>query len=170
MEAEKEITTKQQVLTEMDRAWDDLQSTISGVDADDLTDRTDAAGWSAKDHLAHLSAWANSVLVMIREGRPQHEGLGIDEATYETEGYDLKNEVVRQSRAGMSLPEVQTDLEHVYRELTRVLEGMSDEDLQRPCSAFVQGGQDFEIIHKINGNTWSHLDEHRVYIERILTD
>jgi hypothetical protein len=170
MEADKEIMTKEQLLTEMDRAWSDLQATIPGVEASDLTERTDPAGWSAKDHLTHLSAWANSVLVMIRDGRPQHEGLGIDEATYETDGYDFKNEVIRQTRAGMSLPEVQADLEHVYRELMRVLQGMSDEDLQKPCSAFVEGGQEFEIFHKISGNSWSHLDEHREYIERILAD
>lgn len=170
MEADKEILTKEQLLTEMDRAWSDLQATISGVEASDLTERTDHVGWSAKDHLTHLSAWANSVLVMIRDGRPQHEGLGIDKATYETDGYDHENEVIRQSRAGMSLPDVQANLEHVYREFMRVVQGMSDEDLHKPCSAFIEGGEEVEIFQKISGDTWSHLDEHREYIERILAD
>lgn len=170
MAAYREITTREQVLSELDRAWADLQATIAGSRISDLTERTDAVGWSAKDHLAHLSAWANSVLVMVRDGRPQHEGLGIDKATYETEGYDLKNEAIRQARAGMLLPEVQADLEDVYNEFVQALEGMSNDDLQRPCSAFVESGQEFEIVHKINGNSWSHLDEHREYIERILAD
>lgn len=170
MATDRQITTREQVVSELDRAWADLQATISGSGISDLTERTDAVGWSVKDHLAHLSAWANSVLMMVRDGRPQHEGLGIDQATYETEGYDLKNEVIRQARAGMSLPEVQADLEGVYRRFVQMVEGMSNDDLQRPCSAFVEGGQEFEIIHKINGNSWSHFDEHREYIERILAD
>lgn len=168
MDADHEITTRDQVTAALEGAWSALQEVVSSASASDLMERTDVAGWSPGNHLAHLAAWANSVLVMIRDGRPQWEGLGIDEALYNTEGYDEKNEAIRQQTVGWSLDRVTSHLAEVHHELMRVLAGMSDADLRRPCSAFVAGGQEFEIFHKLQGNGPEHYDEHRVYIERIL--
>lgn len=162
------VMSKAQLMTKFERAWNALQSTLAESNEADLTTKTDAAGWSAKDHLAHLAAWANSVLVMVRDGRPQWEGLGIDKAVFDTEGYDEENEVIRQQTVDTPLDKVTSQLTDVHKELVRILEGMSDADLMRPCSDFVEGGQDFEIVHKLNGNGPDHYDEHRAYIARIL--
>lgn len=168
MVEENEITTRDQLMPEMDRAWNDLQALVSAADDSALMDYTDPAGWSARDHLAHLAAWENGVLVMLRDGRPQWEGLGIDQSLLESDGYDDMNEVIRQQTVDWSLGQVMAHLAEVHTELTRVVEGLSPDDLQRPCSDYVAGGQDFAVIHKIDGNGPHHFDEHRVYIERIL--
>ena len=162
------VISKAQLMTKLERAWNALQSTLAESNEDDLTTRTDAAGWTPKDHLAHLAAWSNSALVMVRDGKPQWEGLGVDKAMFDTEGYEQKNEAVRQQTADWSLDQVTSHLTEIHREVVRVLEGMSDADLARPCSSYVEGGQDFEIVHKINGNGPDHYDEHRAYIEKIL--
>lgn len=164
----REITTKDELLEEMDRAWNSLQATIANAHPRDLVERTDAAGWSAKDHVAHLAAWENSVLGMIRDGRPQWEGLGIDKALFEAEGYDEENEIIRQQTVDWPLDRVISHLTAVHTEMVRMVEGFSDRDLHRPCSDFVTGGQDFAIFHKISGNGPGHYNEHREYIERIL--
>lgn len=162
------VMSKAQLRTKFERAWNALQSTLGESNEKDLTTRTDAAGWSAKDHLAHLAAWGNSALVMIRDGRPQWEGLGIDKALFDTEGYDEKNEAIRQQTADWSLKKVTSHLTEIHEGLLKALDGMSDADLLKPCSDFVKGGQDVEIVHKINGNGPDHYDEHRAYIEKIL--
>ena len=162
------IPTAQEMVVEMQRAWSELRAVVDAATPDELLEKTDAAGWSAKDHLAHLDAWDTSVLVMIRDGRPQWEGLGIDQAMYDEEGYDHKNEVIRQHSVAAPLDEVRASLASTHNEFVRVLEGMTDEQLHRPANDYVSGSGDFQIAHKIMGNTYMHYDEHREYIERIL--
>jgi hypothetical protein len=162
------VMSKAQLMTKFERAWNALQSTLDEANDADLTSKTDAAGWSGKDHLAHLADWANSVLVMVRDGRPQWEGLGIDKELFDTGGYDEQNEVIRQQSVDLPLKKVRSQLTDVHKEIVRILEGMSDSDLMRPCSDFVAGGQDVEIVHKLNGNGPDHYDEHRAYIAKIL--
>ena len=162
------VISKAQLMTKFERAWNALQSTLGESNEADLTTKVDAAGWSSKDHLAHLAAWANSVLVMIRDGRPQWEGLGIDQAMFDTGNYDEENEVIRQQTIDLPLKKVTAHLTEVHKGLLKALEGMSDADLLKPCSDFVEGGPDTGIVHKINGNGPDHYDEHRAYIEKIL--
>lgn len=162
------IPTAQEMVAEMQRAWNDLQAVVDAATPVDLVEKVDAAGWSAKDHLAHLDAWDTSVLVMIRDNRPQWEGLGIDKDLYDEEGYDHKNDVIRRLSVAMPVDEVRAALEATHNEFLRVIEGMTDEQLRRPSNDYVAGSGDFEIAHKIMGNTSMHYDEHREYIARIL--
>jgi hypothetical protein len=158
-----------EIVTLMERSWAALQAVIDGAEDDDLVRKTDAVGWSAKDHLAHLDTWANSVLVMIRDGQPQWEVLGIDPALLEEEAdYDRQNQVLRQRTVDASLEDVRSALAATHAEFIRVLRGMSDEDIWRPSNDYVPGSGEFEIVHKVMGNTYMHYDDHREYIERIL--
>lgn len=163
------IPSLDEMVRSMERSWDALQAVLDGASADDLARKTDAVGWSARDHLAHLDAWADSVLVMLRDGRSQGEVLGIDPALLEDEvDYDRQNQTLREQTADRSLDEVRASLASTHAEFMRVLRGMSDESLHRPSNDYVPGSGDFEIAHKIMGNTYMHYDDHREYIARIL--
>ena len=162
------IPSVQEIVEAMETSWGALQAVLDGADDDDLARKTDAAGWSAKDHLVNLDAWANSVLVMMRDGRPQWEGLGIGRDLFEEEDYDRKNEAIRQRSLDASLAEVREGFASTHDEFVALLRGMTDEAINRPCDDYVPGAGDFEIAHKIMGNTYMHYDEHRIYIERIL--
>lgn len=170
MSTPKHVMSKAQLLTKLERAWDALQRTIAGAEAEDLMSRTDPAGWSSKDHLAHLAAWANSVLVMVRDGRPQREGLGIDQAVLETGDFDAQNEIIRQQTVDWPLDKVTSRLAEVHQGLVSAVHGMSDDDLLRPASDFVEGGPSAGILQYLDGDGPNHYDEHRGYIERILKD
>lgn len=160
--------TKDELLATIDDAWRDLWAVVADHDDRALTERHDAAGWSAADHLAHVAAWERSVLVMIRDGRPQHEGLGISAELFATEGYDEKNEAIREQTSGWSVDAVRELTASVHAELIATIGALSDADLQRPCASFVAGAPDFAILGKISGNTWSHYDEHREWIAALL--
>lgn len=158
-----------EIVAEMERAWDALNTVVDAADTGDLIEKTDAAGWSVKDHLAHLEAWANSVLVMIRDRQPQWAVVGIDPALLENESdYDRQNEVIRQRTIDTTLDEAREALAATHNEFVRMLRSMTDEAIRRPCNDYVPGSGEFEIAHKVLGNTYMHYDEHRVYIERIL--
>lgn len=164
----EELTTKTDLVLAMDREWEALKHTIDHADPSELTDKTDPAGWSSKDHLDHLASWANSVLVAVRDGRPRWEGLGIDRALFETEGYDEKNEVIRQLSLDLSLDEVVARLTSIYLEVRRIVDEMSDADLLKPFADYVDGGSGETLMRRIAGSFPRHFREHQEYIERIL--
>lgn len=163
------IPPLQEIVAEMERAWAELQAMVDAAEPDDLVRKTDAAGWSSKDHLAHLDAWDRSVLEMIRDGRPQWETLGLERELLDEEwDYDRQNEIIRQQTVDAPLDEVRSALAATHDAFVRLLRGMTDEEIRRPSNDFVPGSGEFEIAHKVMGNTYMHYDEHRVYIERIL--
>lgn len=164
----EELTTKTDLILAMDREWEALKHTIDHAAPSELTGKTDPAGWSSKDHLDHLASWANSVLVPLRDGRPRWEGLGIDRALFDTEGYDEKNEVIRQHSRGLSLEEVVARLESIYLEVRRIVDEKPDADLLRPFLDYAEGGSGETLMRRIEGSFPRHFREHREYIERIL--
>ena len=161
-------STVADLLRDIDAAWNELHGAIAQLTDTQMTGPTDAAGWTVKDHLAHLAAWENSVLVILRDRRPQHEGLGVDKAIWDAEDIDATNEAVRQDNAAAPLDEVRTRLETVHAQLVETITGMTDDELQLPVEHWVREGGDFPIVHKITGNTSEHYPEHREWMLAIV--
>lgn len=167
---ERGITTRSELLPALEHEWEALTRTVAEADEPDLVSKTDAAGWSSKDHLAHLATWARSVMRMVREGTPRWQGLGISKAVYDSDGWDQKNEVIRQNTQEMSLDEVMRELGSIQRDIVRIVDEMPDEELKRPLADFAEGGEGETLIRRIVGTFPDHYEEHRIYIERILRD
>lgn len=160
--------TVDELLRDIDEAWNALNGAIAQLSDEQMTTPTDAAGWTVKDHIAHLAAWENSVLVIVRDRRPQHEGLGVDKVTWDAEDIDATNEVVRQANADAPLDEVRTRLETVHAQLVDTVAEMTDAELQLPVDYWVTGGGDFPVVYKITGNTSEHYPEHREWMLAIV--
>lgn len=165
---ERNIVTTSDLMPALDTEWNALKRLVEQSRDADLTGKTDAAGWSSKDHLAHLATWAHSVVRMVREGTPRWEGLGISKAVYETPGWDEKNEIIRQATRDLPLDEVMRRLEDIQRDIVGIVEGMSDEELNRSLADFAEGGEGESLIRRIVGTFPDHYEEHRIYIEYIL--
>ena len=165
---ERNITSRDELLPALEIEWEALRGVVGEAVPEALTGRTDPAGWSSKDHLAHLAVWARSVIRMVREGVPRWEGLGISKATYDTPGWDEKNEVIRQQMQALSLDDVMGELESIQREIVAIVGGMTDEELNRPLAEFAAGGEGESLIRRIVGTFPDHYEEHRGYIRRLL--
>lgn len=163
-----EPMTRQQLLDDFSREWDALMAVVQSTDEHLLLERTDAAGWNTRDHLAHLIAWLQGVTHMVREGKPQHVGLGISEELFRLDDYDPMNEAIRQRTINWSVPLVLRYLQASHEEMVGIVSHMSDEDLLKPVDDFVEGGGDFAICYKIDGNGPYHYREHRGWIVKIL--
>lgn len=161
-------STVTELLRDIDEAWNALNGAIAQLTDEQMTGPTDAAGWTVKDHLAHLAAWENSVLVILRDREPQYEGLGVDKVTWDAEDIDATNDVVRRANADAPLDEVRTRLESVHAQLIDTIADMTDEELQLPVDRWVAGGGDFPVVHKILGNTAEHYPEHREWMLAIV--
>lgn len=160
--------TQEQLLQVFDTEWGELMSVVNATEPDDLLTKTDAAGWNTRDHLAHLAAWLNSVIVMIRDGQPQWTGLGIPEDLFSFEDYDPANEAIRQLTVDWSVGDALSLLRERHETLRAIVAEMSDDDLLKPVDDFVAGAGDFAICFKIDGNGPYHYREHRGWIETIL--
>lgn len=163
-----EPMTQQQLLDDFSSEWSALMAVLGTADGDELMAKTDAADWNVRDHVAHLGAWLQSVIVMIRDGQPQWTGLGAPPELFSFEDYDPLNEAIRQHTIDASFADVLDELRRLHDEMTGIVASMSDEDLLKPVDDFVAGGGDFAICYKIDGNGPYHYREHREWIREIL--
>lgn len=166
---EQRQISKTELMAQIDRDWAALQDNLSRLTPEQLTELRDHEGWSAKDHLTHLAAWERSVVYFL-EGKPRHEGLGVDRATYENQE-DTINAVVQQHTHDLSLDDALADLRSVHARLLVLLEPLSDDDLSKPYRAFLpdepgdgDGPPAFEVI---SGNTGEHFREHLAWIKEL---
>lgn len=159
------------VLARINDAYATLQATLGGWSAAQMTGPTDAAGWTVKDHIAHLAAWERSI-VFLFDGRPRHEGLGVSEDLYLGRNIDVLNAAIRDRNAGLSRDEAREELASVHRELLARLDTRTYNDLLKPYSHFLpdEPGDDDggPILDRVMGNTANHYAEHLPWMAAIV--
>jgi len=154
----------------IDAAWKDLHTFLAAVTPGQASKR-DQAGWSLKDHVAHLAVWEDSIVILFRGGR--HEALGIAEPFYAAAGFDEINEVIRVRLEGTALQEAIQDLEAAHRPLMGHLAALRDADLNAKAREFfpqLPRNDDRLLTSLIWANTGRHFTEHlewmRALVER----
>lgn len=159
---------KDEMIARIDRSWSELDQVVAGLSQEQLTGPRDAAGWSVKDHLAHLTAWERMMLLLVRDRVPAYRGLGIDQALSESGDFDAENAAIDAKTKDQPWAEVEAERQQVHREMRALLEALPEEDLRKPYSAYIAGGPDRPVYEWVNGNTWGHFEEHRGWIEELV--
>lgn len=154
---------------------DASRAALDGIfDAHDearLTGATDAAGWSARDHLHHIAAWEEFQIARQGGGNP-YGIFGLpDKATYDElvarePDFRAINEHIRQHGKGLSLAEVRDYARRARTQAKGMLATFKDEDLLRQSNPADPASPTFMAI--VGGNSYEHDDEHRGYIEAIV--
>jgi hypothetical protein len=139
--------------------WAALEQAIAGLSEEQRT-RLDAGGWSIKDNLAHLSAWEQFMLHAYLQGQPEHEAMGIDEATWKTLDETATNAILQRRHQSRSWSEVMDERQRSHEQVMATLAGMSFSDLTAP-----RKGR--PLIELVVGNTYEHYREHRASIEAL---
>lgn len=162
--------SKADLMREIDQAWTRLNSALDRLSEEQLTGISDPQGWTIKDHLVHIAAWESSVTAFI-EGRPRHEGLGVDEQVYASGDDDTINAAIQEPKKNISLSEAKSIFRDAHSRLLNLLEPMSDDDLYRANSDFQPAGtserDERPIIGMIFSNTAGHYSEHQGWIEEL---
>ncbi|HEY1013133.1 MAG TPA: maleylpyruvate isomerase N-terminal domain-containing protein [Herpetosiphonaceae bacterium] len=154
------------LLSHIDTAWREFNAFLGTLTPEQLTGPRDAAGWTGKDHIIHLALWEDGMLGLL-DGRPRHEAMGVDKATWES-GEDPINAVLQQRHADLSLDEVRERFRATHERLLERINAMSDEDLRRPYRHY-QPDTDEEqpIVGWFVGNTFMHYPAHAPWIAAI---
>ena len=127
------IITKQDLIASTTSAWDALVAYVDGLPEEQWSGPKDAAGWSVKDHVSHLTQWDRAVIALLRDQVPLQETLGISAAAWSAGSYDPMNEEIRQLAVDDSVQKVKADRDATWADLVALLSELSDEQLARPA-------------------------------------
>lgn len=161
MQEQTSPRNKTELVERINAARAALDGTLSGLSDEALTRPGTGGGWSVKDHLAHLNQWRWKLLAMI-EGRPPHQALGIDQATYAA-GLDAINARLYERDRDRPLAEILAESRRAHQAVLDAIAGMEEADLSRAYN--LDDPTDSRILLEgIAGNTYEHDLEHRQWI------
>jgi hypothetical protein len=162
--------TQSECQQKMAAAWAALGAFLDGLSEAQQTQFRDAAGWSVKDHVAHLTTWEESV-VLLFDGQPRYATLGVDEALYTSERIDEINTRIQQRWAGAELAAVRERFDRVHAQMCALLDGLSDVELNQTMELRFPGfsqGDERKLASVISGNTDYHFLEHLGWMQALV--
>ncbi len=166
--AEQAPKTVAELLKRIDAAWTTFSSYIDSLTETQLTQPTDAAGWTAKDHLIHLALWEDALNALL-DRTPQWERLGLDKGLWASADVDASNAVLQKRYQHMLLREVRQKHRDVHQQLLSKIRALSDGDLQRPVRDYQPGSSDSRpILRNLMSDTFEAYEEHTPYIAAIV--
>lgn len=166
MSSDHDALTKANLQRRMALGWDELQAYLSGLSEVQLTEPTDAAGWTVKDHVIHLATWENGAIGLL-DGRRMRETMDIDAATWQG-GDDAINAVIQRRYHEMPWREVLQTLNQTHTRMLQKIESMTEEDLLRPYRDYQPDStEERPVIWWVIGNTMMHWRDHLPWMDAI---
>jgi hypothetical protein len=162
--------TKTQLFADMERDWRALHAHLARLTEQQMTSVHDPEGWAVKDHLAHLAAWEESILVLFQD-KPRHQGLGVAEELYASGSFDAVNAAIYEQRKDLSLDQVLSRLQSTHDQLLALVRPLSDDELNRPASSYFRNLSPAErrrLADLVRENTAEHYAEHLEWIEALV--
>ena len=122
------LITKQDLIAHT-TAWNALVAYVDGLTAEQWTGPRDAAGWSVKDHVSHVTLWDRAIIAALRHQVPMQEILGISESAWSAGSFDPMNEEIRHLAVGESVAQVRADRDATWTDLVALTGELSEEQL-----------------------------------------
>jgi len=99
------------------------------------------------------------------EGRPAHEAMQVDEATWKTLDENGINAILHQRHQHDPVSRVLADRRRSHEQVVAALEQVPFADLMKPL--FADDPQARPVIGWVTGNTCEHYLEHRNYLRAL---
>jgi len=164
--------TVREVKDRIEEEWEALQRAFAPLSEEQMTE-PGTGGWSVKDELAHLAAWARGLAALVRK-QPRYPPMGLPAgAAPHTAGIERMNEMIYANNRDLPLASVLDELRAAHEDALAAIAGLSDEDLVRPYDDFQPQDNRPDghtpILWRIAGNTFGHYAEHRETITKMWT-
>jgi uncharacterized protein (TIGR03083 family) len=155
----------------MDEGLARFLAALDRLTDDQMSGATDAAGWTVRDHLTHLAAWADGIAALVRrEDRWKAMGLAMDNPEAYEDDFDTINAQIAAQHRELSPAEARAWVIAAHRRVAAAVEALDDDDLSAPYDRFVApftGDTGHAIVAYVAGNTYEHYAEHHPWIEAI---
>lgn len=121
-------------------------------------EQRDPAGWSVRDHVAHLTWWERMVVTEL-QGADVSKVVEIDTHVLRTADTDeLNNLLFRKTREATPV-EVVMRLLATHRDVTTFLAALGEGELDRPADPRDPANRQ-TVLQRIRGNAGGHYQEH----------
>ncbi|HWQ15290.1 MAG TPA: maleylpyruvate isomerase N-terminal domain-containing protein [Roseiflexaceae bacterium] len=170
-------TTVRELRARMDEGLAAFLAALDRMSEEQITGPTDAAGWTMRDHLTHLAAWADGITALLT-GQDRWAAMGAtptlmsDAATSEARlDFDVINEQIAARYRGLSAAQARALVVAAHQRLAAAVDGLRDEQLAWPYRRFaapVVGDGSRPIADYIAGDTYEHYAEHLGWMQSIV--
>lgn len=156
-----------ELVARIEEGFQNFNQYLDALTEQQLTQPTDAAGWTAKDHVIHLATWEDSILALL-EGAAQWDRMNVDREIWK-QGDDAINAVIQQRYQDMPLADVRRTFRENHQRVLDKLQSLPDEALHRPYNHYQpKSKQERPVILWIQGNTYQHYEAHQPWIVAIV--
>ncbi|HLF71174.1 MAG TPA: DinB family protein [Dehalococcoidia bacterium] len=142
-----------------------LEALLSPLTVEQATEPLAPGGWSVKDHIAHLTAWAGKAIAALQDA-PVYQGLGLIRPPADPRDYEAINVVLHDRDKYLSLEDVVEAFGRRHSELLGALMLASEMDLRRPADEGEIDGR--TVLAVVAANTYEHSIEHEGWIREKL--
>lgn len=149
-------------------AWSSLVRYVDAMPEEARVVHADAAGWTVKDHVAHVMRWDQATLASMNEGVPYQQTLGIPDDEWTGEDFDPMNERIRQQRLDRSWDEVREERDRTFAGISAMIARLTPEELGTPGGYSGLGASVDPLIEVLANYQGEHYREHLGYIRAIV--
>jgi hypothetical protein len=166
------MDAKQKLIDSTATAWNTLVTYVDGLTAEEWTEPRDAAGWSVKDHVSHVTQWDRAVIEALRNQMPMRETLGISETAWSEGSFDPMNEEIRHLVDTEGVDRVKADRDATWTDLVALMDELSEEQLGQSGAeaglAVGTGSLDEPVLEVLMDYWGAHYAEHLQDIQAIV--
>ncbi len=166
-----EYQTRTDVLATIEQVWSEYRLRLAELSSEELEGPIDAAGWTVKDHITHVTAWEASVTAGLNRS-PMHEAMRISTSDL-NQHIDELNERIREAHAGESVQEALDASARGHRELILAIEAVPEDVLSMPAGDYMpvrNPDSARQLVHnRILGASAVHYAMHLEAIRKIVS-
>jgi hypothetical protein len=164
--------SKQTLIDSTTTAWTTFVTYVDALTDEQWTEPRDAAGWSVKDHVSHVTQWDRAVIAALRNQAPMRETLGISETAWSAGSFDPMNEEIRHLADTEGVDRVKADRDATWADLVALMDELSEEQLGQSgteAGLAVGTGPLDEPVLQVLAEYWgAHYTEHLQDIQAIV--